>query len=261
MIIPEELIEKLKSCQKLVVLTGAGVSSESGIPTYRDALVGLWKDFDFKKLASVEGFLENPASVWGWYVSRRQKLRTVKPNPAHEVIAKLESLVPEFVLITQNVDDLHERAGSKNIIHLHGSITKAFCIDCKASYSLPNVDLEEVKDICEQAIDPPVCLSCGGKIRPGVVWFGEQVPQNDLGDAEVHCMEADLLLIIGTSGLVYPAANLPYLASMSKVTIVQINLEVTDFDSITNYNFKNQAGELMLLLYEAAFSSPWFVGP
>ena len=251
--IPEALSTQLKTCQKLVVLTGAGVSAESGIPTYRDALAGLWKDYNFMQLASADGFLDNPASVWGWYESRRKQLQSISPNAAHTVLAKLQQHVPEMLVITQNVDDLHERAGSSQVLHLHGSITQAFCFDCRAPYTHATLQAEEGAAIIEQEIEPPLCEHCGGKIRPGVVWFGETLNENDLGAAEVHAMEAEILLVIGTSGLVYPAANLPYLAQMAGAVLVQINPEPTWIESIVSYNIPGKAGEVMQALYQATF--------
>lgn len=247
----EKLIDKLQRAQHLVVLTGAGVSAESGIPTFRDALTGLWENFDAEELASENGFLADPALVWGWYEWRRQRVLQAKPNAAHATIARLAQRVPKLTLITQNVDDLHERAGNAEVLHLHGSFHRPRCIACETPYSFPDSTQNSSQ---ESRIYPPRCTICGGQVRPGVVWFGEMLPQFEWQQAEQACANADLLMIVGTSGLVWPAADLPYKAEQSGCSIVQINPSITSFNSIAEFNLCGKAGELLPKLYQAAFA-------
>jgi NAD-dependent deacetylase len=251
MTIDATLIQKLKTAQHLVVLTGAGVSAESGIPTFRDALTGFWENRDPEKLGSKKGYEREPDVAWGWYEWRRQKVLQSQPNPAHETIAKLATQLPKVTLITQNVDDLHERAGSEEVLHLHGSIHKARCIHCYAPYEHPEIELPDV--LLEKRIEPPECEKCGDLIRPGVVWFGENLPTPILEKATQAAEECDLMLIIGTSGLVYPAANLPMIAIRRKITTIQINPTNTEFDMNVTFNVKEKAGEFLPELYKTTF--------
>lgn len=254
MMIYDEFIEKFRTLQHLVILTGAGVSAESGIPTFRDALTGLWAKHDPYKLACAEGFVADPALVWGWYEWRRKKVLRASPNPAHITIAQLAQRIPKLTLITQNVDDLHERAGSQNVIHLHGSMHNPRCFKCSQPYIYPDeIDDDFDDSIPEQRIPPPRCNQCGDVIRPGVVWFKEQLPALDFNLAEVACTEGDLLLVIGTSGMVYPAANLPHLAHQAGIPVVEINPNIDSFNSISDFHISGKAGKILPLLYQAAF--------
>ena len=217
--IPSSLLLAISQAQHLVVLTGAGASAESGVPTFRDALTGLWENFDPEELATPEAFVRDPALVWGWYEWRRKMLLAVRPNPAHIAIAELAKRVPRFTLITQNVDDLHERAGSVDVLHLHGSIFQPRCFDCKRPYTFsapPSL-------IKEQKLEPPHCEHCGGLIRPGVVWFGESLPEQELKEAYEAVDSCDVLLSVGTSGIVYPAAHLPEMAAQKGASVIHIN--------------------------------------
>ncbi len=255
--IPAALIEQLRACQHLAILTGAGVSAESGIPTFRDALTGLWQRYSAEKLASLAGFSKDPALVWGWYEARRQTVLRAIPNPAHIAIAKLATYVPQVTLITQNVDDLHERAGSPEVIHLHGSLHHPRCVGCRRPYTFPDpIVYEDFEPIVEQRINPPFCTHCGALIRPGVVWFGEPLPVRAFSQAEAACQAADLLLVIGTSGMVYPAANLPILASRAGVHVAEINLTshaLNQADTHLDFSLIGKAGEIVPLLVDAAF--------
>lgn len=252
--IPPQLIEKIKFSQSLVILTGAGVSAESGIPTFRDLVTGVWQNFDAQKLASADGFVADPALVWSFYEWCRDKVSKIEPNPAHHAIASLVSKIPNLSVITQNVDDLHERAGNNGVIHLHGRLNHSRCFRCNEPHAdLENNAAKKSPLDRDQIIDPPHCRKCGGLIRPDVIWFGEALPQNEYNLSEVLCMEADLLLIIGTSGLVYPAANLPYLAKQAGARIAQINYEVNEFESIADFNLYGKAGKLLPLLCQLAF--------
>jgi NAD-dependent deacetylase len=250
MTFPGELIEKLQQAKHLVVLTGAGVSAESGIPTFRDASIGLWENFDAAQLACEEGFLADPALVWGWYEWRRHRVLNAQPNRAHTTIARLAKRIPKLTLITQNVDDLHERAGSRDVLHLHGSLHHPRCITCGSPYR----QLEAVAVVSESRIDPPTCSLCNGLIRPSVVWFGERLPVEQWALSEESCKACDLMMIIGTSGMVWPAAELPYMAKRLGVPIVQVNPTNTAFDSIAAFNLCGKAGEILPKLYGEAFS-------
>ncbi len=244
-----ELIKTLRSARHIVVLTGAGVSAESGIPTFRDAQTGLWEKFDPSVLASPQGFRQDKALVWGWYEWRRMRVLKAQPNAAHYAIAELANHVEQLTIITQNVDDLHERAGSTHVIHLHGSLHEPRCFACARPYTFP----EGIPDEPEagRRLQPPNCLHCNGYIRPGVVWFGESLPEASWWSASLAAKCCDLLLSIGTSSLVWPAAKLPMDAANSGATVVQINLEPTSLDSVAHYNLHGKAGEVLPKLIEA----------
>jgi NAD-dependent deacetylase len=249
--ISNTLAEQLKNAQHLTILTGAGISAESGIPTFRDAMTGLWENYSAEKLASEKGFHQNPALVWGWYEWRRHKVLQTKSNAGHEIIAKLATQLPKVTLITQNVDDLHERAGSRNVLHLHGSIQTARCIECGHPYKHP--ETSEMVEFPESRIEPPECEKCGEWIRPNVVWFGEALPVKALRDAEQAAEECDLMLIVGTSGLVYPAANLPMVAIRRNITTIQVNPTETDLDAKVTFDLNGKAGVVLPQLYKMAF--------
>ncbi|HZJ93947.1 MAG TPA: NAD-dependent deacylase [Thiopseudomonas sp.] len=242
--IPNELSAALRDAQHVVVFTGAGVSAESGVSTFRDALTGLWERFDPMQLATPEAFVADPALVWGWYEWRRQLLLKAQPNPAHHAIAKLAQCVPKLTVITQNVDDLHERAGSHDVLHLHGSIFSPRCFNCAQPYALTSPPQMSH----EQALPPPICSYCQGMIRPGVVWFGEALPQAEMEaafDAAEHC---DVLLSVGTSGIVHPAAQIPSLALRSSAWVVHINPEPVTCRHARELSLVGAAGQVLPLL-------------
>ncbi len=251
--IPDTLIEKLQKAQHLVILTGAGVSAESGIPTFRDALTGLWENYDAESLTSEFGFQADPALVWGWYEWRRNRVLRAQPNPAHHTIAQLAKQVPKLTLITQNVDDLHERAGSSDVLHLHGSLHQPRCLICEEPYVFPDEPLAENPTERESRIDPPRCHLCDSPIRPGVVWFGENLPTEAWGLAQEACQHCDLMMVIGTSGVVWPVAKLPYLADQEGISIVQINPAINSLNAVAAYNLHGKAGEILPQLYAATF--------
>jgi len=213
MITPAQLIDLLASAKEVVVLTGAGVSAESGVPTFRDAQTGLWARFKPEELATPEAFQSHPRRVWEWYAWRREKLAGVSPNPAHVALAQLQELLPRLTLVTQNVDGLHQRAGSRDVIELHGNISRTKCFE-------ENLVVSDWDDTGEV---PPRCPNCGSHLRPDVVWFGEPLPENTLAQALTRSAHCDLMLSVGTSGLVYPAAMLPYAALENNATVVEIN--------------------------------------
>lgn len=215
------LVQQLRDAQHVVVFTGAGASAESGIPTFRDALTGLWERFDPAQLATPEAFRADPSLCWGWYEWRRQKVVQAQPNGAHRAIAELASHLPKLTVVTQNVDDFHERAGSSDVIHLHGSLHSPRCIDCGQSYTLPLTSDALPED--GRRIEPPRCTVCDGHVRPGVVWFGEILPEDAWNAGLAAADDCDLFLSIGTSGIVYPAAELPLRALGHGATVVHIN--------------------------------------
>ena len=249
----QALSATLRSARRVVVLTGAGVSAESGIPTFRDAMTGLWEQFDAQTLATAEAFRRDPALVWGWYEWRRAKVLRAQPNPGHWSIAALERLVPEVTLVTQNVDDLHERAGSASPIHLHGSLNQPRCFACARLHVLPSDVPNEPEG--GRRLEPPRCLHCGGRIRPGVVWFGEGLPDAAWKDTKAAVGSCDLMFVIGNSGLVYPAAGLPKLAAANGSRIVEINPRSAELDVAGAERLVGEAGVIMPALVAAAWPS------
>lgn len=207
----------LARASRVAVLTGAGVSAESGVATFRDAQTGLWSHFDAQQLASQAGFSADPGLVWGWYMHRLAMVEAAQPNPSHRALAALAGHVQTLTLITQNVDDLHERAGSQRVLHLHGHIGRFHCNECGASYYLRPED--------RQASLPPVCHLCNGYVRPGVVWFGEMLPDRILDEAWQAAERCDVFLVAGTSGVVYPAAQLPVVAQRHGACVIDVNTE------------------------------------
>jgi NAD-dependent deacetylase len=250
-VIPAALTPLLQRARRVVALTGAGVSAESGIPTFRDALTGLWANFDAEELATPEAFVRDPALVWGWYEWRRAKVAQAQPNPAHRALAELEAERPDTQVVTQNVDDLHERAGSRHVVHLHGSLFAPRCFACGAPHLQPgDGGAGEPKD--GRRLAPPACGRCGGRIRPGVVWFGESLPP-DAWQAAVDAVEdCDLLLVIGTSGLVHPAASLPAIARRAGAPVVSINPQPSAIDTTARHVLRGQAGAVVPALLAAA---------
>ena len=209
--IPEKLVTALRDARHVCVLTGAGVSAESGVPTFRDAQEGLWANYRAEDLATPDAFLADPALIWRWYRWRRDLVAEAEPNPGHVALAALQKLVPRLTLVTQNVDNLHQRAGSAGVIEFHGNIFEDRCV------------AEGTRHIGDHSIDVPVCPDCGGHLRPGVVWFGEAIPERALEEscsAAIHC---DVFLSVGTSSLVYPAAGLADLAKQNGALIAEIN--------------------------------------
>ena len=220
--IPDELIDAVRSASRIVAFTGAGVSAESGIATFRDADTSLWRRFDPMQLATAEGFVRDPALVWGWYTARREQVMRARPNPAHQAIAGLAERAASMQVVTQNVDDLHERAGSERVTHLHGEILRSRCFDCGLSHELAG---EAREPDGEGRLDPPRCIDCGGAIRPGVVWFGEMLPEQAMNQAYNAALQCDLMISVGTSGVVYPAAELPKLAHDNGALVIHVNPE------------------------------------
>ncbi|MFV0495596.1 SIR2 family NAD-dependent protein deacylase [Mycobacterium sp.] len=206
---------------RVAVLSGAGISAESGVPTFRDDKFGLWARFDPYELSSVQGWEENPERVWGWYLWRHYLVAEVAPNAGHQAIADWQNRA-DVTVVTQNVDDLHERAGSSPVHHLHGSLFEFRCARCDATYT------QTLPAMTEPAIEvePPVCR-CGGLIRPDIVWFGEALPQGPWHSAVEATENADVVVVVGTSSVVYPAAGLPEMALARGKVVIEVNPEET----------------------------------
>jgi NAD-dependent deacetylase len=233
LVIPQELIERLVAARRVAVLTGAGISAESGIPTFRDALTGLWANYDPQELATPEGFARNPKLVWEWYAERRARIAGVQPNPGHVALAELERRYKEFILVTQNIDSLHQRAGSREVVELHGNIARVKC----------SVEETIVRDF-PQDESPPRC-HCGAFLRPDVVWFGEMLPSDALARAEEAAEHCEVFLSIGTSAQVYPAAELPLRALSAGATVVEINPERTALTRHAQFSLQGSAGTIL----------------
>jgi NAD-dependent deacetylase len=234
-----EARDALHAAGAVCVLTGAGMSAESGIATFRDAQKGLWARFDPMQLASPEGFRANPALVWDWYAERRAKLREVQPNAGHHALAAFERQHRGRVaIVTQNVDDLHQRAGSREVIRLHGDLLKDQWLEpclkqpaCATSSAVPG--------------SPPHCAGCGNRMRPGVVWFGEMLPQVAFAHAELLAESCEVMLVVGTSGAVYPAAGLARHARRSGATVIMLNPEPSEIDGEAHWLLRGTAAHLL----------------
>src|SRR6478672_979026 len=215
--IPLELVSPLRAASRLVALTGAGVSQESGLRTFRDAQTGLWSKYKPEELASPQAFARDPKLIWDWYAWRREAVKGVRPNPGHYALAEMEKRLPGFTLVTQNVDGLHRMAGNQNVLELHGNIQRVRCADC---YTVPETWEEELESV-------PRCQICGGLLRPDVVWFGETLPRDQLEAAVKAARSCAVFFSIGTSGVVQPAASLAFAAHNHGALVVEINAEPT----------------------------------
>lgn len=237
------LVQKLRGARRVAALTGAGISAASGIPTFRDAQTGLWARFRPEELATPEAFRRDPKLVWDWYEWRRGLVATAAPNAGHRALALLEQRVPEFTLITQNVDGLHARAGSRTILELHGNIHRNKCF----AEDIP------VDGVSAGPDGPPRCPRCGAPLRPDVVWFGESLPPRVLAAAESAARDCDLLLSIGTSAAVYPAAQLPVTALRSGAMVVEVNKDRTPLTGVATFSLLGAADEILPRLVAATW--------
>lgn len=225
----------LRSASAVVVMTGAGVSAESGVPTFRGA-GGLWEGHPVEQVASPRGFFADPVMVWRFYDQRRRRLATVAPNPAHRVVASWQDRFPSFTLVTQNVDGLHQVAGSRGVLELHGNIWRVRCVSCGAERDDRRPALEEL---------PPRCNACGALERPGVVWFGEILPAGVVAAAADAAENCDVLVVIGTSAVVYPAAGLVEVAARCGAKVIEVNPEASALAHLADVALRGPAGEVM----------------
>lgn len=248
---PDDLIQVIRSARHVAVLTGAGISAESGVPTFREAQTGLWARYRAEDLATPEAFRRDPPLVWEWYRWRRELITQAQPNPGHLALAEMELRFPAFTLITQNVDGLHQRAGSGQrfpIIELHGNIQRTKCWQ----------EDRVVESWEETGKVPPRCPHCGGLLRPDVVWFGEMLPTRALQAAMTAAQDCNVFFSIGTSGLVEPAASLPFLALQAGKTVIEVNPNRTPLSSRVSYGLHGPAGEILPALVKAVWGTVAF---
>lgn len=233
--IPERLTAALRASAHTVILTGSGVSAESGIATFRDAQTGLWARYRPEELATPEAFERDPVLVWQWYQWRRDLISRARPNPAHLAIAGLERLLSKLTLVTQNVDGLHQQAGSRGVLEFHGNIHRNRC----------SVENQLVAVEVQATSKPPRCPNCGARVRPDVVWFGEPIASHVLLSANAAAADCDLFLTVGTSSMVRPAADLAVLARSAGAMIVEINPQETVLSPVADFTLRGQAGTVL----------------
>ena len=221
-------------------MTGAGISAESGLATFRGEQ-GIWSKFRPEELANMEAFLRNPERVWEWYQYRRDVLDSAKPNPGHVALAAWETICSNFALVTQNVDGLHQLAGSRNVIELHGNLRVNRCQSCGRESDITEIRFEGKVPKCD----------CGGMLRPGVVWFGEMLPEDAIRSAFLAAESCDAFLVIGTSAVVYPAASLPEIARQRGATVVEVNPEPTPITRWVDFSIRGNAGVVLPPLVDA----------
>ena len=230
----EQVRSLLASARRIVAFTGAGISAESGIPTFRGQ-GGYWRTYRAEDLATPDAFQRDPKLVWEWYDSRRQTIAAAEPNTGHRALADLEKRTAEFTLITQNVDGLHDRAGSRNVIKLHGDIWRVRCTGCGT----------ESTDLRSPLPDLPPRCRCGALLRPGVVWFGEFLPPGAWSKGEAAASRAEVFLTIGTSAVVHPAAGLIDVAHAGGAIVVEVNPDATPYSDVVRYSLRGPAGEIL----------------
>jgi NAD-dependent deacetylase len=243
--VTQDLIDRVAAARRLVVFTGSGISAESGIPTYRGN-IALWAGFRAEELSSVEAFDHDPEQVWTWYEERRQQILGAQPNAAHTGIAAIEKALKGVTLVTQNIDGLHQRGGSRDPIELHGSILRA---RCTREHIVVNLPAEPLKTL------PPVCEHCGAIMRPDVVWFGEALPHGPFEAAHDASVLCDAMLVVGTSAQVMPAASLPLLAKHNGALVVEVNTERTAISGIVGVTLLGQASTLVHALAEGVVTA------
>lgn len=229
----------LAEAERVVVSTGAGMSRESGIPTFRDALEGLWARYDPQQLATEEGFRRDPRLVWSWYAARRRAIERCEPHDGHRALAEMDGLLPRLTLVTQNIDGLHARAGSPDVVELHGSIRRAKCLDHDHPFDAP------VHDSGAEVEDPPPCPVCGSPLRPDVVWFGEMLPADAVERAWREAGACDVMLVVGTSGTVWPAAELPLVARRAGARVIEVNPEPSEITPAADLFLQGPAGDVL----------------
>jgi NAD-dependent deacetylase len=233
-------VDILRDAQRVVVFTGAGVSAESGVPTFRSGANGLWREVDVRNFAYPDGYRRNQPNAWTWYAERAAKAREVKPNAGHYAIAELEQHVGEFLLVTQNIDNLHQRAGSKNVLELHGNLRAARCFDCGTH---------------SDWIADPVCAACGGLLRPDVVMFEEELPPGAMERARSAAEQCDVLISVGTSNLVWPATEVPRHAVRGGAQVIIVNPDMDGQPTGRRITYLvGSSGEIMPELVKQAFT-------
>lgn len=243
-----QAVRRLAKCRQIVVLTGAGVSRESGIPTFREAQEGLWAQYDPMEMATREGFLRNPPLVWQWYDYRFGMVEAARPNPGHAAIAGLERLLPQVVVVTQNIDGLHQAAGSTDVVELHGSIRRFKC--------LPGRHIGFTRaDFADQTEIPPRCPRCGEMLRPDVVWFGELLSAEVLHRAYDLAGTCDAMLVVGTSGAVQPAASLPLIARHSGAVVIDVNPAPDEIADFADFFLQGPGGAVLPALVDVLRAS------
>jgi NAD-dependent deacetylase len=244
-----QIVLSLMGAKKVVVLTGAGVSKESGIPTYREPQSGLWSQYNPEELGTPQGFAANPKLVWEWNEYRRKRMLEVEPNPAHLALADLQKLLPNVVILTQNIDGLHQRAGSTDVVELHGSIHRQKCsANCRGNPT--RLQLENITRFSPDGL--PICPYCGAYVRPNIVWFYEPLSQEIIDFAITAAEAADVFITVGTSGVVHPAAGLPGRAKEANhAFLVDINPTVDEISHQANVHLKEQAGKILPILVQA----------
>lgn len=263
--IPTDLQGAARSARRVEVFTGAGMSADSGLDTFRDATTGLWSNVDAQAMATLDSWRRDPDPMWAWYLWRAARARDTAPNAGHLAIARWQDALAQdsvtqdapvgdetgrnahLHVTTQNIDDLHERAGSADVSHLHGSLLAFRCSECGHPAPEPDLLTEAV-----ERLTPPECAECGGPVRPGVVWFGESLPERDFAEAEESMLSCDLVVIVGTSGVVFPAAGLPELAARRGVPVVEISPAATDLTPLSTWSLRTTAALGLPELVDAA---------
>ena len=244
----QQVARVIHEAEKVAILTGAGVSKESGVPTFRDAMEGLWAKYDPQELATPIAFLANPKLVWDWYQWRREMVNKAQPNPGHIALAQLHKYKAHVHLITQNVDDLHEQAGSHDVIHLHGKIAQSKCFyNCQGDPTI--IDIARIE--YDKAVSPPPCPHCGRYVRPDVVWFGEMLPPHEINRAVEVSQICDVMLVVGTSGLVSPASQLPAMAKKYGAKIIEANPDETPITPLADFRLNGASGAMLPKVIEA----------
>jgi NAD-dependent deacetylase len=244
----EKMLDReLKKEDRITIMSGAGISAESGVPTFRGE-DGLWKGYDATQLANPQAFANDPDKVLEWYIWRRNLIGESQPNPAHYAIAELEKTGNDVVVITQNIDNLHRESGSTKIIELHGNIWKIRCSgNCSEIRDVP-------KDFDPPGDAPRECPNCGKLLRPHIVWFGEMLDPVDIRASEERLSNTDVLFIVGTSGVVQPAASLGYIAKSAGAFVVEVNLEATPLTGMADQSLFGPAGEILPKIFEHLLS-------
>ncbi len=242
-VIPLDLIDALRAANHVAILTGAGMSAESNVPTFRDAQTGLWARYDPHELATPQAFSRDPGLVWDWYAWRRTLISNTKPNEGHYALALMENFVSSVTLITQNIDGFHRAAGSSNVIELHGNIMRIKCSSCQSI----------AEDFDEPESSPPHCIHCHGFLRPDVVWFGENLPRQALARAFSAAQTCDIFFSVGTSSVVQPAASLPVEALENGTTVVEINPQQTPLTPYMTFVLEGPSGVVLPQLIQTTW--------